>query len=152
MSEGTYISKEGLEKLKEELQTRKMVTRREIAERLSTAKELGDLSENFEYHEAKDAQGHNEVRIINLGNLIRSAVIVEKKSGGLIGLGSTFVVETNGEQKTMQMVGAQESNPMESKISNESPLGKAFLGKKGGENVEVEVPSGTVSYKIIEIK
>lgn len=147
-----YLSAEKLEELKEELITRKKVTRREIAERISAAKELGDLSENFEYHEAKDAQGMNESRIRQVEAMILDASIVEQTSGGdKVQLGVTFEVEVGDVKKTFQIVGASEANPLEGKISNESPLGNALLGVKTGENVELEVPSGTVTYKVTKI-
>lgn len=149
----TYISKEGLAKLEEELQHRKTTERREIADRIAAAKELGDLSENFEYQQAKEDQGSNEVRIVNLESMIKDAVIVEEQSGGSeITLGTTFVAEFNGNDKTFSIVGSNEANPMEGKISNESPLGHAFLGRGVGDSVSVEVPSGEMIYKIKEIK
>ena len=149
----TYISSEGLVKLEEEFEKRKKETRREIAGRIEQAKELGDLSENFEYHEAKEQQALNETRIIELEGMIRDAVLVEQKTGGSeVSLGATFVVEMNGVQKTFEMVGSNEADPIEGKISNESPLGQAFLGRGVGEDVEVEVPSGTMVYQIVEIK
>ena len=146
MDDVTYISEEGLQKLKDELETRKTVTRKEITERIGAAKELGDLSENFEYHVAKDDQGQNEARIFQLEDMIRNAVLVKQKSGGTIGLGSHFTVEANGMERTFQIVGAAEAEPMAGKISNDSPLGMAFLGKEKGDKVEVNVPSGTVKY------
>lgn len=152
MSEAVYVSAEALEELRSELERRKMVTRREIAARIEAAKELGDLSENFEYHEAKEQQGANESRVIELESMIRNATVVQKKTGGTIALGSTFTVEVGGIQKVIQLVGATEANPMEGKISNESPIGQAFLGRNPGELVEVQVPSGAVSYKILSIQ
>lgn len=152
MSDATYISEEGLQKLKDELETRKNVTRKEISDRIGAAKELGDLSENFEYHVAKDDQGQNESRIADLEDMIRNAVLVQQKSGGNIGLGSTFTVEMNGSERTFRLVGATEADPMAGKISNDSPIGKAFLGKERGDKVEVAVPSGTVKYKILSIE
>lgn len=148
----TYLSAEKLEELKIELETRKKQTRREIAERIAQAKELGDLSENFEYHEAKDAQGMNEARIRQVEAMILDASIVEQTSGGdTVQLGVSFEADFNGTTKAFQIVGASEASPLEGKISNESPLGNAFLGAKVGETVEVEVPSGTVQYKITKI-
>lgn len=152
MNDATYISSEGLVELKRELKQRKMETRREIASRIESAKELGDLSENFEYHEAKEQQAHNETRIIELEDKIRSAVIIHKKTGGQIGIGSVFSVEQNGETKRFEMVGATEANPIEGKISNETPIGQAFLGKGPGDAVEVDVPNGTVRYTILEVQ
>lgn len=152
MSQTVYVSAEALEELKHELQHRKMVIRREIAARIEVAKELGDLSENFEYHEAKEQQGANESRIIELESMIRNAAVVERKIGGSIALGSTFRVKVAGAEKTFQLVGATEANPIEGKISNESPIGRAFLGKNLGDAVEVDVPSGNVRYEILSIE
>jgi transcription elongation factor GreA len=140
-----------LDQLKKELGERKIKTRKEIAARIEAAKELGDLSENFEYHEAKEQQGQNESRIIELEHMVRNAVIVSKKIGGTINLGSTFTVLYEGREKTFQLVGATEANPLEGKISNESPIGKAFIGKGEGEEVKVDVPSGVVEYKVVKI-
>lgn len=152
MTDITYVSEEGLQKLQAELQNRKTVMRPEITARIGAAKELGDLSENFEYHVAKDDQALNESRIADLEEMIRNAKIVEKKSGGTIGLGSTFTVKISGAEKVFQMVGATEADPMAGKISNESPIGLAFLGKESGDSVSVQVPSGTVDYKIVSVE
>lgn len=149
----TFVSKEGLKKLEEEFAHRKNVERRTIADRIETAKELGDLSENFEYHDAKEAQSMNESRLIDLEGMIKDAVIVETQSGGSeITLGSTFNVTFAGKGKSFEMVGSNEADPLAGKISNESPLGQAFMGRAAGETVEIQVPSGTVSYKITDIK
>lgn len=148
----TYISAAGLQKLKEELETRKSTTRRDIAEKIGAAKELGDLSENFEYQEAKEEQGANEVRIAELEAMIKDAHIVEEQSGGdTITLGTTFEAEVGGTRKTFEIVGSNEANPISGKISNESPIGQAFIGRKVGEDVSVAVPSGTMVYKIVRI-
>jgi transcription elongation factor GreA len=150
----TFISAEGLEHLKEELQTRKKKTRGEISERIASAKELGDLSENFEYHEAKEQQSLNESRIMELESMIQSAEVVKQTSGGnVIGLGTSFVVEMPGKKtKTFEIVGSSDADPLAGKISNESPLGQAFMGRGAGETVEVTVPSGVMKYKIKKIK
>lgn len=148
----TYISAEGLKQLEAEMVRRRTTERREIAERIETAKELGDLSENFEYHEAKEAQAMNEARVMELEAMIKDAVIVESQTGGTeVTLGSTFTVEVGGAKKVFEMVGSSEADPMAGKISNESPLGQAFIGRGKGEVVDVQVPSGTVSYKIVSI-
>jgi transcription elongation factor GreA len=149
----TYISADGLQKLKDELEWRKTTVRREIAEKIGAAMELGDLSENFEYAEAKEEQGTNEVRISNLESMIKDSIIIEQQSGGdTIELGTTFTAEANGMRKTMQIVGSNEAKPLDGKISNESPIGQAFIGHKVGEEVSVAVPSGTMVYQILEIK
>src|SRR3989339_72514 len=129
-----YISEEGLQTFKDEVNNRKTVQRRLIAERIGVAKDLGDLSENYEYHEAKEEQGLNEARISQLENMIHDAVIVKETTGGdIVALGATFVVEVNGQEKTYSLVGSNEANPIEGKISNESPMGAAFFGRKVSE-------------------
>lgn len=149
----TYISATGLQVLKDELIQRTSITRREIADKISAATELGDLSENFEYHEAKEQQGLNEARVAQLEEMIRNNVIVKDTIGGdTIDLGTTFDVEVNQTIKTFCLVGSSEADPLLGKISNESPIGKAFIGRKAGEEVEILTPSGAISYKIISIK
>lgn len=149
----TYISATGLQVLKDELIQRTSITRREIADKISAAMELGDLSENFEYHEAKEQQGLNEARVAQLEEMIRNNVIVKDTIGGdTIDLGTTFDVEVNQTNKTFCLVGSSEADPLLGKISNESPIGKAFIGRKAGEEVEILTPSGAISYKIISIK
>ncbi|MBI4598750.1 transcription elongation factor GreA [Candidatus Uhrbacteria bacterium] len=148
----TFISSHGLEVLREELQRRKTAVRRDIASKLEAAKELGDISENFEYHEAKDQQALNETRIVELTDMLKDVVLVEEKRGGnIVSLGTRFVVELNGQHKTYEIVGSQEANPLEAKISNESPLGQALLGLAVGEMADVQLPSGSVTYRVIEI-
>src|SRR3989338_5500645 len=125
----TYISVEGLEKLQAEFIKRKTETRREMAKRIEAAKELGDLSENFEYHEARDKKAVNETRIMELDGMIKDAVIVKAQSGqNIISLGSQFTAASANGERIYQMVGSSESDPLSGKISNESPLGQAFLG------------------------
>lgn len=149
----TYLSKQGLEDLKAEFTKRSTQIRKEIAEKISAAKELGDLSENFEYHEAKEQQGLNEARILQVADMIRDAVIVEESTGGTtLGLGTTFDVEVNGNKKTYSLVGSNESDPLLGKISNESPIGLAFMGHEVGDVIEIQTPGGAMTYKIISIK
>jgi len=148
----TYLSQEKLEELKEELKHRQGDERKNIAGKIEQAKELGDLSENFEYHAAKEEQAQNETRIMELKAMIMDAAIVEEKTGGdIVGLGTKFVVDVNGEEKTYEMVGSTEADPISGKISNESVVGQALLGKKLGEEVEVELPSGKSVYKVLKI-
>ncbi len=148
-----YITKEGLEKLKKELEYLKTVKRKEIAERLEKAISFGDLSENAAYHEAKEAQAFLEGRILELQEAINnSAIISEEKKKDIVDIGSTVLLEQNGEKLKFQIVGAQEANPSEGKISNESPLGKALLNRKKDEIIEVETPSGKIKYKIKKIE
>lgn len=148
----TYLSSQALEEMKSELAKRKKEERRIIAEKLAHAKELGDLSENFEYQTAKDEQALNEARIVELEAKIHDVVLVKDTQGASeIALGTTFVVEINGTHKTFSLVGSTEANPLGGKISNESPIGMAFLGCKPGEKVNVDTPSGQMTYKIIQI-
>ncbi len=149
----TYLSQQGLEDLTAEHIKRMTQIRKEIAEKISAAKELGDLSENFEYHEAKEQQGLNEARILQLADMIRDAVIVNESTGGTtVGLGTTFVVEVNKTQKTYSLVGSNESDPLAGKISNESPIGLAFMGHEVNDIIEIQTPNGVMTYKIISIK
>lgn len=148
----TYTSAAGLQSMKDELQNRIKVQRPEIAQKISDAKEMGDLSENFAYHEAKEQQAQNETRIVQLQEMIVDAVIVAEKSGGKIGLGSSFVAEVNGVKKSFEIVGANEADPMSGKISNVSPLGSIFMGAAEGESIDITLPSGVSTYKILEVK
>jgi len=149
----TYISQEALDKMKIELEKRTKVTRREIVEQISIAKDFGDLSENFEYHDAKEQQGLNEARVRELEEKIKDAVLVEVTTGGdEVFLGVTFNVSVSDKTKTFTIVGSTEASPMDGKISNESPIGQAFLGRKIGDTVEVAVPSGVMTYVIVSIE
>lgn len=152
MSDAHYMSLEKLDELKRELHDRKTTVRKEIASSLEYAKSLGDLSENFEYHDAKDRQSENEKRVIELEGLIENAVVIEQQSGGdVVDLGVSFVAEKDGKQTEYQIVGSNEANPLERKISNESPMGQAFIGGKVGEEVVVQTPAGPATYVIISI-
>lgn len=148
-----YISKEGLEKLKKELEHLKTEKRQEIAERLEHAKSLGDLSENAEYHEAKEEQSLMEQQIVELEETIRNAVLIKKdQHTGKVEVGSTVLIRSDRGEETYTIVGSEESKPSEGKISNESPLGKVFLGKRVGEKVEVRTPAGPAIYEILGIQ
>ncbi|TSC53846.1 MAG: transcription elongation factor GreA [Parcubacteria group bacterium LiPW_39] len=147
-----YLSEEGFEQHKQELEELKL-KRQEIAERLEEAKALGDLSENQEYIAAKEAQAFNEGKILELEQLLRDAQVIDKnKKISVVQIGSTVEIKNNAKTQTFTIVGSEEANPARGKISNESPLGKAFLGRKVGETVEAETPGGKVSYKITSIK
>jgi transcription elongation factor GreA len=146
-----YITKPGYEKLKKELEELKTVRRKEIASRIEIAKDMGDLSENAEYHEAKDEQGFVEGRIAELEITLPNAVIIEHASDDCIGVGNTVRVSVKGKEKEYTIVGANEADPVSGRISNESPLGQAFLGKCAGDTVEVRVPSGKMIYAIISV-
>lgn len=148
-----YLTKERFEELKDELESLKKEGRFEVAEKLKRAKEYGDLSENSEYAEAKESQARVETRIIELENILRNSQIIKKVSGRkTVEVGTTIKVEKNGKSFEYTVVGSNEANPEANLISNESPLGRAFMGKKAGDAVEVETPKGRVKYKIAEIK
>ena len=150
-----YLTPEGLEKFKKELNYLKQVKRREIAERLKQTAALGDLSENFAYHEAKEAQAFLEGRILELEEIIRSAKLIEKeKQTGKVQIGSTVLLIdiNNNEKQEFQIIGPEEANPLEGKISFESPLGKALFDKSVGNKIEIKTPEGKIEYKILKIE
>ncbi|OGF64603.1 hypothetical protein A2661_01405 [Candidatus Giovannonibacteria bacterium RIFCSPHIGHO2_01_FULL_45_24] len=151
--DSAYFSKEGLAKLKNELGTLKTKKRKEIADRLEFAKSLGDLSENSEYQEAKESQILNEAKIAELEDMLRRAVVVEGGAkGGAANIGSRITVEdSSGQRLNFTIVGSNEASPAENKISNESPLGKALLGRKKYDSVSVQTPKGAALYKIVDI-
>ena len=152
MANQTYLSPEGIETLKKELQELKTKKRQEIARRLQEAKDLGDLSENAEYFEAKEAQSLNENRIAELEELLKNAVVIKTPSAeGVVRIGSTIETKSNSNTEVFRIVGSAEAKPQEGKISNESPLGRAFLGKRAGDEVDIKTPGGIVKYKIIKI-
>jgi len=148
------ITREGYNKLKEELDFLSTTKRKEIAERIERAKELGDLSENAEYSEAKDAQALNEGRILELSATLKNVTVVDSlvDGRGKIDMGSKVRVLAGGKEKEYEIVSFNEADPLSGKISNESPLGMAFLGKKKGEEVIAETPKGEIKYKIIDFK
>ena len=145
-----FLTPEGLENLKGQIETRKE-KRKEISVRIQTAKELGDLSENAEYSEAKDAQAMNESEIARLEDVVKNAKVIKKSSGSTAVIGSTVKVKINKKEMTFTIVGSNEVNPAEGKISNESPIGKAFLGKKKGDKTEIETPKGTTPATILSV-
>lgn len=148
-----YLSAEGLERLKKELGDLKTVARKDIAERIESAKALGDLSENAEYQEAKDVQAQIESRIAELEDIIREAVVIsENHRTDIVDIGSTVLAGFSGGEARYTIVGSEEADPAKGKISNESPLGKAFLGKKKGDQVEVRAPAGVQVYTVKDIQ
>ncbi|TSC74827.1 MAG: transcription elongation factor GreA [Parcubacteria group bacterium Gr01-1014_30] len=147
-----YLTKEGLEKLKQELDNLKNVKRRELAETLRHAASFGDLRENFGYQQAKEDQGFLEQRIRELESRIVQARIIKKQATDKAQVGSTVTLETNKEKQTFQIVGREEANPLQGKISFESPLGQAILSKKAGAKVKVETPEGKTEYKVVKIE
>ena len=147
-----YLTPERLEELKKELNELKTVNRLEVSEKLKRAKELGDLSENAEYVEAREEQSRIETKIIKLEETIRNASLITK--GGqhqTVKIGSTIVVLKDGQERKFTIVGANETRPEAGLISNESPLGKTFLDKRVGDVVTIKTPGGEVKYKIIAI-
>lgn len=147
-----YISAEGLQKIKEELARLKQIERPEIIQKIVEAKSFGDLSENAAYSDARERQAFIEGRIFELEDLLKKAVVIEKKTGDAAHIGSTVKTEGNGKIKEYKIVGPKEADPLRGFISNESPLGRAFLGHKVGDTVNVETPAGKNVYKILEIK
>jgi len=147
------ISQEGYEKLKKELDDRTTTKRLEIAARIESAKELGDLSENAEYAEAKDEQAFNDGRVCELLALLKNVTIVQNNGDkNKVSMGSRVTAVTEGKTKEFTVVSFNEANPGEGKISNESPLGVAFLGRKKGEKITVNTPRGQAVYEIVSIK
>ncbi|MEI7891410.1 MAG: transcription elongation factor GreA [bacterium] len=148
-----FITKEGLKKLHEELENRKTTLRQEIAQAIKEAKEQGDLSENAEYAEAKTQQNENESRVAELEMIIKNSQVVERdnsKKGAQ--MSSVVTVEFGGSKSEFTIVGSNEADPANFKISNESPLGKAFMGHNAGDSVNVTTPRGVITYKIIAVK
>ncbi len=146
------ISKEGFEKLQNEYNTLTKVKRREIAVRIQKAKDMGDLSENAEYSEAKDAQAINEGRILELDAMLKNVTIVENGNTNQVSLGSKLMVKVDGKEKFFEIVSFNESDPSDGKISNESPIGQAFIGRSKGDIVEVKTPRGIANYQITKIE
>jgi transcription elongation factor GreA len=147
---------EGIKKLEEELEYLKTVKRKEITEKIKVALGYGDLSENSEYDEAKNEQAFVEGRIIQLENMLRNASVVDETEieKDVVSVGAVVRVKDYefDEIEEYHIVGSAEANPLENKISNESPVGKSFIGKKVGDIVEVIIPDGVSKYEILEIK
>lgn len=148
-----YLTPERLEELKKELEVLKTDRRSDVSERLRRAKEFGDLSENSEYTEAREEQSAVETRIAEIEDMLKQVSLIKKTAGAeTVHIGSNVTVEKDGKEKTYMIVGSEESKPEENKISNESPLGAAFLGKKVGDGVSVATPNGQSIYKITRIE
>lgn len=147
-----YLTLEGFKKIKKELKDLKENKRKEIAARLEKCIAFGDLSENAEYHETKEEQGFIEGRILELEDLMSDAVIASPgKQSNFAQIGSTVLVSSGSNEETFTIVGVEEGNPMEYKISVDSPLGKALVNQRKGAMVEVETPGGKIKYKILKI-
>lgn len=152
----TLVTKEGLEKLKEELDNLKNVKRKEVAERIKEAISYGDLSENSEYEEAKNEQAFVEGRILELENKIKYAkIITEKQKASGVQIGTTVhlknITKKKDEEEVYTIVGSTEADPFNGKISNESPVGSSLLDKKKGDKVKVVIPAGNVEYQITKV-
>ncbi len=150
------LTPEGYERLKNEIEELSTVKRREVAERIRIAREFGDIQENAEYDDAKNEQMLLEHRIATLEERLRDARVIDKKdiAKDVVSIGSMVRLRDVDAKKTVEyyIVGSAEANPAENKLSNESPVGKAIIGKKKGETVEVTAPRGTLKFKILEIK
>jgi len=153
MTDQTFLTREGLKKLEEELEHLRTVRRAQVAERLHNAQEDGELIENAEYEDAKNEQAFVEGRILTLEAMLSNAVIIKDNGPeGVVALGSKITVKENGGKPEVYMlVGAAEASPKEGRISNESPLGRALLGRRVGDEVKVNAPAGTLSFRIVAI-
>lgn len=149
----TYVTQEFLEKMKQELNDLKTKKRAEVAQRLKEAIAQGDLSENSEYDDAKNEQSFVEGRILELESQIRTAVVIQSTHSNHVAMASRVLIRDiySGEKQEVTIVGSTESNPFEGKISNDSPVGRALLGTKPGDIVEVDAPQGVMKYKVLEI-
>lgn len=150
MSNTIYLTQEGLEELKSELKELIDNKRPTIAQRIKNAREMGDLSENAEYHAAKEEQAFVEGRISELEEILKNAQI-QKQQKDIIGVGSKVTVKIDSDEQIFHLVGAPEADPLQGKISHESPLGSQLLGKKVGDKFEVEAPVGNLIYTIVKI-
>jgi transcription elongation factor GreA len=153
--EKQYLTKEKYDTLVKELEYLRTDRRREVAENLEYAKKLGDLSENAEYHEARERQAEVEDRIRHLESIMKDASIVEEGThGDTVSIGSSVSIMRRGEKesRTYSIVSSEEADSAAGKLSNLSPLGSALIGKKAGDSVRVKTPKGTAEYKITEIK
>lgn len=147
-----YITLEGLEKIKKELDYLKTTKRKEVADKIGYAASFGDLSENAAYQRAKEDQGFLEGKILELEEIVRSAKIIEKpKQTDRVQIGSIILIDSGDKTEKFQVVGTEEANPMEGKISYQSPLGQALMDKKAGAKIKIDTPDGKIQYKIIKI-
>ncbi|KRM56387.1 transcription elongation factor GreA [Lacticaseibacillus sharpeae] len=157
MAEKTYpMTAEGKEKLEKELENMKLVKRPEVIDRIKIARSFGDLSENSEYESAKDEQSNLESRIVQVENMLRYAEIIDSDAIApdevAVGRTVTFLEDGEDEAESYQIVGAAEADPFAGKISNESPIAEALIGKHIGDQVSIQTPGGTMDVKITEVK
>ncbi len=152
-SHPTYLTQEGEQKLMAELAELTGPRREELSQRLRSAIQMGDLSENADYHKAKEDQGFLEGRIQEIESVLRTAIIIEKTNGDVVTVGSHITVqEEDFDPETYYLVGAKEADPRNGRISNESPIGKALMDHKVGDVVEAETPGGKLKFKILKIE
>ena len=153
MSEVQYMTQEKIDELKaelDELQRTKLPT---LAKRIDDARQMGDLSENAEYHMAREDMAWAQSRVLEIKAILDEAQVISTDSStNKVAIGSTIIIKGDGKEKIYTIVGAQEADPLVGKISNESPLGASFLGKKKGDKIKITLPKGEVEYKITEIK
>ena len=156
MPRDIVLTPEGHKKLSAEIEQLRTTGRREVAERIKEAREFGDISENAEYDHAKNEQAMLEARIASLEEKLRNATVIDQKSidAGTVSVGTKVWVKDQKSDKSVMyhIVGSAEADPSENKLSNESPVGKAIMGRKKGETVEVSAPRGTLKFKIMDIK
>ena len=152
MAKKYYLTPQGVKKLKDELEHLVNERRREIIERIQEAVAHGDLSENADYAQAKEEQAFIEGRIQEIEEVVRNAELIKHSDSGAVDIGSTARVKVDGNVLTYNLVGSNEANPAEGKISNESLVGRALLGRRKGEKVEVKTPAGDKIYEILEIE
>jgi len=148
-----YLTQAKHEELRQEIKHLQQQVIPELAKRIDDARQMGDLSENAEYHAAREEMAWTHSRVKKLANILQNVALIseEKKTSQVVEIGSSIVVSVNGKEKTYYIVGAQEADPSSGKISNESPLGEAFLGRRKGENIEIQVPVGKQIYTIVDI-
>ncbi|MEQ1500156.1 MAG: transcription elongation factor GreA [Parcubacteria group bacterium] len=152
MPEKEYLTKEKFDEFTNELAQLKGTRRKEVAASLEYAKSLGDLSENAEYHEARDVQATVEDRIAKLEDLLKNAMIISGSHSDTVNVGSSVTVEKDGKKIIYSIVGSEEADVSTNKISVKSPFGQGIIGKKKGDNFSFSAPSGEISYKIIDVK
>ena len=152
MTTKQFVTAEGLEKLTAELHQLKTEKRKELANRIQEAKELGDLSENAEYQEAKNEQSFVEGRIAEIEETLKNVEIINHTNSGIVQIGSTITVSMLGVEQTFTIVGSNEANPQGGRISNASPFGQAFLGRKVSDVVTVKTPRGEVEATVKKIQ
>ncbi len=150
MKKQYQITAEGRGELEKEVEELK-ASRGAIAEKIANARELGDLSENADYDAARDEQGQAETRIAEIEDILLNAEIIKPKKGSSVAVGSRIELKVNGKKVSYQLVGPVEADPANGKISDQSPIGKALLGKKAGESVEITTPKGKTKYTIEKI-